>query len=101
LLSAQHKDNVFRYKVEHHLVPLKKVPVLLPNGETKFDSPNAISKLAPAMDGYMPEMVKFKGANSMYNRPTNPINKHDELPFHNSHGQQFNKHLKSDYRQYK
>lgn len=32
LLSAQNQDNLYRFKVEQHLVPLKKVPVLLPNG---------------------------------------------------------------------
>jgi hypothetical protein len=39
LLSAQNQENLYRFKVEQHLVPLKKVPVLLPNGQTKYESP--------------------------------------------------------------
>jgi len=38
-VSSQGQDNLYKYRVEEHLVPKKQVPILLPNGQTKYTSP--------------------------------------------------------------
>jgi hypothetical protein len=64
------------------LVPQKKIPVLLPNGETKVDDPPKKRKkrnTGKTVENQSPpqfiisdaslDPVKFRGANSMYNKP--------------------------------